>query len=1039
MEEGLLISILKDNQIEPNEFKEHPERFKTIECFHFNLPTQPNFSHFSQITELRIIEQDVNNLDWISETPNLTTILVFHTQVSDTSGLNKAPYLKKIIIERSKVSKFPDITSLKYIEHLSIANNPIQSIDSFPTCETLKFLDISSIGMPILDPSITNLSNLETLFLGGNNLHDFQVFEPLSKLNKLRHLNLYDPNYGINPVCKLPNYNILSVAKLPQVCILDTYNVSERYRAKCFGQMNDTELFYISKASTDMSEATNQYNEFHKNADNYIARLTAHSALDLKSLASIYTLLAEAETVSIAVSEFSRLIARVSFETAGAITVDQMELGFELPKTIISNDFAIEHAWEIQHLPQMSFGLQTEEDKYVKVGKLEEVPTLLMNWTKDTLHTKETSITIEDRITVIIHCKGNCPVHLWMFTPSTEDSLNEISRICEDMVSRELTLEPISTETELVAIESQCSLVETLTSITLINCGVESLSIFEECQGIVKLILPFNKITTLTDLPLLQRLEVIDVSFNEITEVQSLVPQSAAARSNLKELYIYGNPVCSPKTLRFIKSVFSNTESILKPNRQQFFLSNQEFIPAIIKNSPLESITFLDLRRMCITSLEALSQLPALETLYASDNDLYSIDFKSETLLFADFSMNSISEYPQQFPNLTTLMMNGNQLNNFGTELPNLQALFVGDNSIDSLPSEAKFPQLKVLFVSGNPITEMYPELRIVFAIPTLKMLNGNIITQSNHAKAEKQYHGVLFPEDLPSILAANPVTLDLSEKDMRVVDCLASEALQNISLNNNNIAQIEWLPNNLPRLLRLSVAQNQLQSLDFLYSITHIRSLDLSSNKLTEMHYTTICSYQFPHLSELNLSGNSFKAIDVLKPNHFPSLEVLNLSHNYIQVVPPNSFACGKLRVLDFSYNSLRKLDNVGVVSILSLDISHNRIPSVDEVEKLTVCQHLQKFCFNDNPLTQRISPRIRCLTLLRSVTEMDERPVTESDLSQVRMILEQNGMAFQGPLVTQQKPTKTSGVNIVQPGLPQLQAAPIATKRKPGRFPPR
>jgi hypothetical protein len=135
----------------------------------------------------------------------------------------------------------------------------------------------------------------------------------------------------------------------------------------------------------------------------------------------------------------------------------------------------------------------------------------------------------------------------------------------------------------------------------------------------------------------------------------------------------------------------------------------------------------------------------------------------------------------------------------------------------------------------------------------------------------------------------------------------------------------------------------------------------------------------------------------------------------------------------LDLSYNLLRKLDHIGVPTLLALDVSHNRIVSVDEVEKLAVSAQLVKFAFNDNPLTQRISPRIRCLCILRSLTEMDGRPVSENDLAQVRLLLEQNdGMP---PPSTTGRVAKVNTV-ILQPGLPQLTpSTQAASKRKAGR----
>jgi Leucine-rich repeat (LRR) protein len=182
-----------------------------------------------------------------------------------------------------------------------------------------------------------------------------------------------------------------------------------------------------------------------------------------------------------------------------------------------------------------------------------------------------------------------------------------------------------------------------------------------------------------------------------------------------------------------------------------------------------------------------------------------------------------------------------------------------------------------------------------------------------------------------------------------------------------------------------------------------------------------------------LILEKNVIKRIAFIPNENFPALETLNLSHNYISTISKGAFDCQQLHVLCLSYNLLRKLDHLGVPSLLSLDVSHNRIVTVDEVEKLRACTQLLQFTFADNPLTQRVSPRIRCLCLLRSLTEMDGRQVTETDLSQVRLLLDQNdGLP---PPSTSSRVAKVNTV-ILQPGLPQLTPPnPTIPKRKPGR----
>ena len=108
-----------------------------IECFHFNLPVHPRFNPFPNLEELRIIEQDVVDLNWLEDAPHLTTLMVFHTQLSDSTGIKFCPHLQKLILERNNLKKLPDITHLKQLEHLSVSGNPNIELDADQQVDTL--------------------------------------------------------------------------------------------------------------------------------------------------------------------------------------------------------------------------------------------------------------------------------------------------------------------------------------------------------------------------------------------------------------------------------------------------------------------------------------------------------------------------------------------------------------------------------------------------------------------------------------------------------------------------------------------------------------------------------------------------------------------------------------------------------------------------------------------------------------------------------------------------------------------------------------
>jgi Leucine-rich repeat (LRR) protein len=1045
MEEAVISVILADNQIDESDFKSNPSQITEIECFHFNLPSHPSFKMFPNLLELRLIEQDITDLSWLSDCPNLACLVVFHTQLSDTQGLTSAPGLKKLILERSQLAQFPDISALPQLEHLSVAGNPIGAIDSFPAHSKLRFLNLSACGIQVLSPTITELSNLSTLLLGGNKLFDYSLFDTLAKHEGLREVNVYDPSYEDNPICKFPNYNVISVGKLPQVQLLDTCAVNERTQTACQRKIAEIKLFYVATFASEMSAAATALGKLTRAANALLAERTSAAFCDPHEIAKIYGVLDVAETAEMQFSEFARRAAMMAFESGDTIGFAKADAGFAIPTGITLDSCAtVSAAWRISHLPLASSlpqNVVSTESRFIRLDRLEDSVPLIRNWTATQEFGEVPSVSVDDPVCSIVHClvQGErlVPESLIFFAETAEQQLEHIDRFCPKNTRN--TPQPRSSDTDLVVIKSSFELTETLRYIQLVNCSVESLTFFEGLMELRELRLPFNSIKTLNDLPLLPELQILDVSFNAISEMRNLVIESAALRSNLRDVVIFGNPVCEPKTLRYLSTICPNSVKYMSASSRVFLpvgFDDAEFLKAVIPPKIEQAtITIIDVRRLCLSSLAPLAQLPHLLTLFASGNDLTTIDFSSASLEFADFSVNSLSSYPEasRFPQLTTLLMNSNCLTSFDQSL-DVSALFVGDNDIASLPSQTLLPNLEVLFVDGNPCAKKYPESRFLFALPKLKMLNGTIVSSQLHAKVDKRFTGVLFPEDLPSVLPPMKTSLDLSGREMKDVNCLSSDHLSDLDLSRNSLAAIEWQSPVLPRLVVLNLSENQLQSLDFLRFLPSLRRLNLSRNELSDALFSSLCQIPLLQLNELDVSGNALRKIEGLPGKNFPLLATLDLSRNHISGISSGALECPQLQTLKLSHNSLRVLNNVGVPTLRNLDVSHNRIPSVDEVEKLRPCTQLETFVFSDNPLVQRVVPRIRCLCLLRTVVEMDGKAVTESDLAQVRTLLEANeGMP---PPMISARPAKVNTV-ILQPTLPQLSAAGSAKRKAPPRFP--
>jgi hypothetical protein len=103
-----LKALLADNQINEQEFCINLTRFKVIECFQFNLFFKRSFSAFAHLTELRILEQDICDLDFLQEVPQLEVLFVLHTAFVDISNLSHVAHLRRLFLKGNKLAAFPN-------------------------------------------------------------------------------------------------------------------------------------------------------------------------------------------------------------------------------------------------------------------------------------------------------------------------------------------------------------------------------------------------------------------------------------------------------------------------------------------------------------------------------------------------------------------------------------------------------------------------------------------------------------------------------------------------------------------------------------------------------------------------------------------------------------------------------------------------------------------------------------------------------------------------------------------------------------------
>jgi Leucine-rich repeat (LRR) protein len=685
------------------------------------------------------------------------------------------------------------------LESISVAQNPISVNPTFPNLPNLKSLNLSQTGISKLDDNLLNLENLETLNVSGNCISDFDFIDLLTKLEFLTEVDLYDPKFGPNPVCALPNYDCLTCALLPRLQVLDCYRIPDRFHTICSDRQREVDLFYDATLGTELTTIDGDWNSFLRAISDIFSAIPKPSLVALPEIeAEIGTLVSAAEGFE----KFCRLSNESARKTGGNLafarvdetTEDWEQLSATSSKRVqLPANVQLSAAWSVV----CRFNL-VDSDGVSCLCQISEDPIGVVRNPDRSRFTP--NVAVESPFAFVVFAdllKNETVVAKFVLFFATPQGVlrSRIERICEHVKPMEVV--PVATVDTLVALQPGFDLPNSLVSVTLIACEIQDLSVFGKLASLEKLCIPWNELDSLATLPPLPKLVDLDVSFNRICAAIDLVVPPGTAPS-LTSLNFFGNPIWDPITARCVPSLFDGCSAAG---------------PGALIELPVfdcTAITNLDVRRNCLSTLSPLGELPHLRTLYAAQNLLANIDFSSNSLVYADFSLNFLTEMPpsSQFPNLLCLFVNCNQISVI-SEFPTLISLFASQNVIGVLPSQKALPNLAVLHIADNPICDSASDFRVLYELSRLKMLNGTLVTHQAHARARKSLSGLLFAEDVQRLCAPWQTVLDLSGKEYREVNLLASDSVQNLLLGENSLQTIEWSAKAFPRLLSLKLSNN--------------------------------------------------------------------------------------------------------------------------------------------------------------------------------------------------------------------------------------
>ena len=363
----------------------------------------------------------------------------------------------------------------------------------------------------------------------------------------------------------------------------------------------------------------------------------------------------------------------------------------------------------------------------------------------------------------------------------------------------------------------------------------------------------------------------------------------------------------------------------LGTNAQNTFVPDDIFEQALIDmgydNPPLDNyvptanidnITVLTLSSLGIFDLTGIEDFSALQILYATSNNLATIDISQNLNLWKvvvsnnqlsaiDVSQNALLEILNcgnnfinslnlsQNPELKELYCEGNNLSQLSiSNNPIIEKIFCSNNMLSSLNTSAN-PNLKQLYCYGNNISSLNvtqnTELEMLYCY------GNNLSTLDVSQNTYLRF--LLAPfNQISNINLSNNINLthlDLSENNLNSIDITNNLSLENLYLSSNNLLELDVTLNN--QLKEVVVFNNQIDSLDF-YDASHLIYLMCDTN----------------HLESLNVRNGNNTNISGFYAQNNPDLECIEVDDpqyseaNWPEVDPQVVFSedCNPLGIID-------------------------------------------------------------------------------------------------------------------------------------------
>lgn len=457
------------------------------------------------------------------------------------------------------------------------------------------------------------------------------------------------------------------------------------------------------------------------------------------------------------------------------------------------------------------------------------------------------------------------------------------------------------------------------------NWPTTTLSFLQYMPRLQSLYLVGNRIQKISSKPFyhLSRLEILDLSYNRITDISDLF--RFETRTNKMMKLILGYNAISEITSGALQDLTMLTELDLSHNRITM-LDKTSF-------SNLTNLEVLKLNNNKIRDLNgALYKMLKLKHLYLRGNGIFNIDDESFKII----------------NHLETFDISGNQLQNLSSDMFSRHwahfdghpvcKIVISDNHILSVPNAtdevflARLTRssrnnavdvLTELDLSKNSISEIgYNAFRSVDRLTSLNL------------SCNKLTNFIVYANDLAYVRYLN-LSYNFIQQ-LYFESFLAMSNLQNLDLSHNNL---DYIPDhtftNNYNLKYVNMTHNEFKILKNLHiKIFHPSGgvLDLSNNALSSL---TIPIGEGLRMTMLFMNSNNISEPNYINLQHQAELEHLDMSDNQITCLNSSSFNLpANISYLDLSDNAIEEIEPGTfnrVVQLKTLRLARNNLTHIE------------------------------------------------------------------------------------------------------------